>query len=303
MNTLEERSLLLRPTLTNISFPQSDSSLTPGNATGYGYQYLFTRLSFQAPGNISRFIFAANRSGSNTNAGEYPQVDIWRQGEDGTFTRQFATTAREPLRLSGELNMYEYKEPFQYLAGDFLGVYQPLNSVLSIGFQESASSSGYRIEISGNIPEMYSSDGDKESINYIPVLTVEAQELSLPSATTPIATATTTPSTKPTDATARMTDTVVTEETASENTVTTIAAETGANAFMDVIIIAGAVVGGIIGILLFLILALVVFLLVMKRRKKTFKPDSVDNSEYYINGECLLISGVCRNMMSTCRPG
>ena len=305
MNTLKERSFLLRPILTNISSPQRDSSQFDSDGTSSEYLYIFTGLPFQAPGNVSRFIIAATRSASTTSAPLlYPQVHIWRQRKQGTLIREFTTT-RVPSRLQGELNMYEYRESFQYLAGDFLGIYQPMNSVLAIGFQESASNSSYRIKItSTNIPERLDSNVMREPISYTPVLTVEAQEFSLPSATTPITTGTTTPEstttpsmppptrpTDPTDPTVGMTDPTVTMEKSSESTGTTVAGETGSNSSIDVITIAGAAVGGVIGILVFLILALVVFLLVMRCRKKT-KLDSMDNPEYYSSGECLLISAV-----------
>ncbi len=311
---MRERALLIQPIFTP---PVSSGSRKRRQSSTNGYQYLFISSPFQTSGSLSSFVFAANQSQVG---GQYPQFQIWRCNGDNELMQMFETQIGAPLP-SG-LNVYQYIAEFYYMAGDFVGLFQPHTekSALVVAFQmfDDVLNSPSSFRIPSNMPlSTYTyeeSASSREELNYTPLVTVVMEPTTpMPSSgavnvlqacvpnivpTTSSVTKSTSQETDPTS-----TDLTSTNEPPPTLSRTATAPDTTSNTGntvgspLNVITIAGSAVGAVIGLLLVMVTMLVVFILALKCKKKKdkFEMSSVENPQYSAGGGkgTLIIVFVC----------
>ena len=90
-------------------------------------QRIIPGINFTCTGTLTKWIIGARRR-TQTQASNYPQLQIWRQrqGSSNTYDRTDFSDITA-LNTTGYLNVYEYipNPPLQFQTNDILGLYQP----------------------------------------------------------------------------------------------------------------------------------------------------------------------------------
>ncbi len=233
---------------------------------------------------------------------------------------QVFETPNGPAPLPSGLNLHQYIAEFDYMAGDFVGLFQPYaeKSALVVAFQmlDDVLNTPGSFRIPSDMPlSTYTyeeSDSSQEELNYTPLVTVVMEPTTPMSssgavdvlqACVPNIVPITSTTSSVTKSSSQETDPTSTNEppptvrtaTAPDNT-----SNTGntVGSQLNVITIAGSAVGAVIGLLLVMVMVLVVFILALKCKKKKdkFEMSSVENPQYSAGGGgkgTLIIMFVC----------
>ena len=102
----------------------------------FKWQSVLPSVNFSCNGNISKWTFVA-RSQTGTKYDKYPLFQLWRPSETGRYERVYESSSdggRFTASEESEITIGEYvpHDPVPFHSGDVLGVYQPVDSRLSL---------------------------------------------------------------------------------------------------------------------------------------------------------------------------
>ena len=120
MHTASASGIVGFPSLREIEAPSRSTQVLPSNNVR---QWIFPSMVFNCTGNITRWIFRAERTGNNN---KVPQMSTWREAAFSPnvitdFTRVSRSGSVAELTGNGPVYEYVLLEPVEVQVGDFLG--------------------------------------------------------------------------------------------------------------------------------------------------------------------------------------
>ena len=107
----------------NATFIKDQSLLISDSRRRERRQLLYPQLTFSCNGSVSKWIYGAvDRSAT----GELPEIQIWRQTDTDTYTKQtFSRVSANETEPGTNIHEYYPETPLEFQEGDILGYFQP----------------------------------------------------------------------------------------------------------------------------------------------------------------------------------
>ena len=107
----------------NATFIKDQSLLISDSRRRERRQLLYPQLTFSCNGSVSKWIYGAvDRSAT----GELPEIQIWRQTDIDTYTKQtFSRVSANETEPGTNIHVYYPETPLEFQEGDILGYFQP----------------------------------------------------------------------------------------------------------------------------------------------------------------------------------
>ena len=107
----------------NATFIKDQSLLISESRRRERRQLLYPELKFSCNGSVTKWIYGAvDMSGT----GELPEIQIWRQTDTDTYTKQtFSSVPANETEPGTNIHEYYPETPLEFQEGDILGYFQP----------------------------------------------------------------------------------------------------------------------------------------------------------------------------------
>lgn len=133
-----------------------------GNSAGGGLDNEFRLLldaSFNCSGTMTGLLLVGTVNSIDVTNKLYPEIQLWRI-TDSIAHRYSRQTRQEIIMSAGDFSpdgvlQYNLTTPILFQSGDVLGVYQPMNSVVRVYYDDSMQSETYKLNM--NPPDRYPS--------------------------------------------------------------------------------------------------------------------------------------------------
>ena len=133
----------------NATFIKDRSLLISDSRCRNQRQFLYPELKFSCNGSVTKWIYGAvDRSAT----GELPEIQIWRQTDTDTYTKQtFSRVSANETKPGTNIHGYYPETPLEFQEGDILGYFQPDEDDSQIVLYAQRESGPTNLRVMGNV--------------------------------------------------------------------------------------------------------------------------------------------------------
>ena len=133
----------------NATFIKDKSLLISDSRSRDRRQFLYPELKFSCNGSVTKWIYGAvDMSGT----GELPEIQIWRQTDTDTYTKQtFSRVSANETEPGTNIHEYYPETPLEFQEGDILGYFQPDEDDSQIVLYAQRESGPTNLHVDGNV--------------------------------------------------------------------------------------------------------------------------------------------------------